>query len=233
MEAWLSWAMGPAFRFAIAVFLLGLLRHVVLTVLGIRTAMKLASDKNLHLGAVRKATISWLVPTGHLGLRRLFSLTSVVFHVGVILAPLFLTGHVVLIEQAVGVSWPTLPAIVVDVLTVVAILGLATMLVLRLADRHARSLSRVSDYLVLVMVLLPFLSGFLAATPGLNPFPFEATMLVHVLSANLALVLTPFTKLVHIVLLPATQLVSEVGWHFPADGGEKVAKALGKENQPI
>ena len=29
------------------------------------------------------------------------------------------------------------------------------------------------------------------------------------------------------------QLVSEAGWHFPADAGEKVAEALGKENQPV
>ena len=57
------------------------------------------------------------------------------------------------------------------------------------------------------------------------PSPYEGTVL--------ALLVAPFTKLVHIALMPATQYVSEVGWHFVPDAGEKVAKALGKENQPI
>jgi hypothetical protein len=43
----------------------------------------------------------------------------------------------------------------------------------------------------------------------------------------------PFSKLGHIVLLPATQLVSEVGWRFPAESGDDVARALKKENVPI
>jgi nitrate reductase gamma subunit len=83
------------------------------------------------------------------------------------------------------------------------------------------------------MVALPFLSGFLLMHPALNPFSFAATHLVHMLAGDLALALTPFTKLVHISVFPTTQLVSEVGWHFRPDAGERVAKALGKENQPI
>jgi hypothetical protein len=53
------------------------------------------------------------------------------------------------------------------------------------------------------------------------------------LSANLLLVLIPLTKLSHMVLLPATQLVTELAWHFPPDAGSKVAVSLGKESEPI
>ena len=103
----------------------------------------------------------------------------------------------------------------------------------RVASRDTRALSRFQDYALPLVVAVPFASGFLVMHPGLNPFPFEATLLVHVMSANLLLVLIPLTKLSHMVLLPVTQLVSEVAWHWPPDAGSKVAVTLGKEGEPI
>ena len=73
-----------------------------------------------------------------------------------------------------------------------------------------------------LMVALPFASGYLLMHPFLNPFAFESTFLVHVMSANLVLVLMPTTKLSHAVLLPSVQLVSEVGWHWPKESGSRV-----------
>ena len=43
----------------------------------------------------------------------------------------------------------------------------------------------------------------------------------------------PLTKLSHMILMPFTQLVSELAWHFPPDAGTRVAVTLGKENEPI
>ena len=47
------------------------------------------------------------------------------------------------------------------------------------------------------------------------------------------LILIPLTKLSHMILLPVTQLVSELAWHFPPDAGSKVAATLKKEGEPI
>ena len=58
-------------------------------------------------------------------------------------------------------------------------------------------------------------------------------LLIHMLAGNLALILTPLTKIVHCVLYPLTQLLSEIGWHFPAESGRHVAIALAKENEPV
>jgi nitrate reductase gamma subunit len=233
MEAWLDFARGPFFRFALALFVLGLIRHVVITWLSVRDALKKADDKKLPGEAIRKATVRWIFPMRAFNEKKSFSVASVVFHVGVILAPLFLTTHVLLIERAIGLSWPTLPNLLADILTLAAIAGIVFMFASRVSTPEGRALTRSQDLWVLILVGLPFLSGFLAMHPVLNPLPFSFTMLVHVLSANVALAIVPFTKLVHIALMPATQYVSEVGWHFPADAGEKVAKALGKENQPV
>ena len=94
---------------------------------------------------------------------------------------------------------------------------------MRLSTRDARALNRPVDLAIPFLLLVTFLAGFLAMHPTLNPFPFHATLLAHVLAANFAFVLVPFTKLVHMVTFPATQLVSEVGWHFPPDAGERVS----------
>jgi hypothetical protein len=53
------------------------------------------------------------------------------------------------------------------------------------------------------------------------------------MSGNLIFLLVPFTKLSHVALFPATQLVSELGWHLEPGAGQRVAITLGKENQPI
>jgi hypothetical protein len=58
-------------------------------------------------------------------------------------------------------------------------------------------------------------------------------MLIHVLSAELIFVLIPFTKIAHCVLIPFSQLVSDLGWRFPSTAGRDVARALGKESVPI
>jgi hypothetical protein len=35
------------------------------------------------------------------------------------------------------------------------------------------------------------------------------------------------------ILLPLTQLVSELAWHFPPDAGSRVAITLGKEKESV
>jgi hypothetical protein len=57
-------------------------------------------------------------------------------------------------------------------------------------------------------------------------------MLVHVLSGELVMVLLPVTKLAHSVLLPAGQLVSDVGWRFPPEAGEEVLAILESKRRP-
>ena len=58
-------------------------------------------------------------------------------------------------------------------------------------------------------------------------------MLVHALSGDLVLILIPFSKLSHMLLLPISHLVSELGWHLVPEAGTRVARALGKEGEPV
>jgi len=233
MESWLEWARGPAFMFALTFMVLGLLRHVVLTAWEVARAMQRAGDKTMPYRKVCVTTLKWLFPIGKVRDRPLVSLTSVAFHVAVIVVPLFLAGHIALVSRGLGVSWPAIPNALASALTVIAVVTAVALVIQRLASGPTRALSRFQDYALPLIVAVPFASGFLVMHPATNPLSYEAMLFVHVMSANLVLVLTPVTKLSHIVLLPSVQLVSEVAWHWPPDAGSKLAVALGKEDEPI
>jgi len=57
-------------------------------------------------------------------------------------------------------------------------------------------------------------------------------MLIHVLSADLIMVMIPFTKIAHCMLLPLSQLVTGISWKFPPGAGDRVIETLGYEDRP-
>jgi nitrate reductase gamma subunit len=233
MDVWLELARGPLFRLSLAVFALGLAYHVGNALFQVVTSWRRAGDRDLPLRAVVRATVRWLLPVRLLRARPLYSVASIVFHAGIVLLPLFLLGHVALWQTSLAVPWPVLPRGTADALTIATLLALAGVLVGRAMMRAARALSRFQDLFVLVLLLCLIAAGFLAAHPRLSPFDARDMLLVHVLLGDLTLVLTPATKLVHCALVPFTQLLSELAWHFPADSGRHVATVLGKENEPV
>ena len=233
MELWLQWLRGPVFWAALTFMIVGLFRHVVITVWDLRRAFRRAGDKVIPYRQVFVATIRWMFPLGELRTRLLFTLTSAVFHVAIILVPIFLAGHIALWERGIGVSWPAIPNALATTLTIAAVVTALALVVRRIASRDTRALSRFQDYVLPLTVAAPFASGFFVMHPLLNPFPHETMLLVHVASADLLLFLIPVTKLNHMALLPGMQLASELAWHFPPDAGSKVGAALGKASEPI
>lgn len=231
MDAWLEFARGPLFRFAVLFMVLGLARHLILTILAIRRALAQAGDKDVPWKTLLKATLAWLFPVTKIGSRVVYSVLSMTFHVGLILVPLLLAGHIALWERGLGVSWPSLPAALADVLTLLTVVTALLLIAGRMWTSESRALTRSSDVALLVLLAIPFLSGFLVSHPLYNPFGANGTLLVHVLSSDLVLILMPITKLSHCVLLPTTQIVGDVGWRFPPDAGERVFAALHGEPQ--
>jgi nitrate reductase gamma subunit len=233
MQTWIEWARGPVFAFAFTFMVLGLIRHVALTAWEVARAMRRAGDKTFPYRQILVATLKWLFPLDKLKNQLVFSLTSVLFHAAILIVAVFLGGHIALWARGLGVFWPAIPNGLADVLTIVALVTALALVLQRAAARPARVLSRFQDYAIPMILAVPLASGFLAMHSAINPFSFEATLLVHIASADLIFVLIPFTKLSHVVLMPSVQLVSEVAWHWPPDAGSKTAVTLGKENQPI
>ncbi|HKJ92947.1 MAG TPA: hypothetical protein VJ957_07250 [Longimicrobiales bacterium] len=233
MDVWLDWARGPLFWTALAFMVLGLLRQAGLTVWSAVRTYRRAGDRQIPTRQVWRATLRWLVPTDRLRNRWPYSVTTVVLHAGVLLVPLFLAGHIALWQAAIGLAWPALPNALSTALTLAVLAGVVSVVIQRAVSPIARPLSRFQDYALPLLIGVTFASGFFVMHPAWNLFAFEPVMLTHVLSADLLFFLVPLSKLSHLILLPFTQLVSELAWHFPPDAGAKVAVALGKENEPV
>jgi nitrate reductase gamma subunit len=230
----IEFARGPLFRFTFILMLLGLARLFLLTIYGAIRAYMHAGDKRLLWPVIRQRTLWTFLPFTRLYRTRAgYSILSVVFHIGLILVPIFLFAHIHLWQRGLGVSWPALPPVVADVLTIVTIVAALGLLALRVSSQLSRTLSRVQDYGWLLLLVAPFLSGFLASHPAWCPVDYHVMLLIHILSAELIFVLIPFSKIAHCVLLPLSQVVSDLGWRFPASAGKDVCRALNKESTPV
>ena len=229
MIDWLEWARGPAFVFSFTLMILGLLRILILTIWGIAKTLLRAGDKKVAWKNLITTSLGWILPFKKLKQRVWYSLASILFHIGIIIVPIFLIEHVALWRRGIGVSWFTISRTLADGLTLLTIAMIILLLIGRLGSQEARTLTRGQDVILPLIILIPFIFGFLASHPSFNPFVYQATMLVHVLSSDLIMCLIPFTKLCHCVILPFTQIVAEVGWHFPPNSGTQVRMSLGKE----
>ncbi|MCK4775335.1 MAG: hypothetical protein KAT30_11135, partial [Candidatus Krumholzibacteria bacterium] len=208
-------------------------RLAVLSTMNIANIVSHARNKNIPWRTVIRDTWRWVFPYRKVALQPFFSVVSILFHISIIITPLFLAAHIMLWQRGTGLSWPAIPQAAADYLTLLAIVTAAIVFVKRVSTRDTRVLSRLQDYVLPLLIMVPFASGYLAMHPTSNPFDYNATMFVHVMSGNAILVLMPFSKLAHAALFPATQLVSEMGWHLAPGAGENVALTLGKENEPI
>ena len=234
MDTLIEFGRGPLFRFAVALAVLGIVRHVVLSLWGVRQMLARAGDKRLDLGAVVQRTFVNLNPARWFrGNRGLYSVVSTLFHVGLILVPIFLAGHIRLWQRGIGASWAALPASWADALTILTLVTAVLLVVGRAGYAGSRGISRLQDWLLPILIALEFLSGYLLAHPVSNPFDLRLVTFVHVGVGDLLLVVTPFTKIAHCALLPFSQLVGEVAWRFVPGAGHEVVKTLGKEGQPI
>ena len=126
-----------------------------------------------------------------------FTIAFFLFHIGVVIVPLFLAGHMVIMQERFGFSLPSLPMWFSDAFTVLAIVGAFMMILRRVALPEVRFLTTLGDWGILLLVLFVLVAGFLARmqAPG-----YESWLLWHIFAAELVLILAPFTKLSHIVL---------------------------------
>ena len=93
MDTWIELARGPLFRISLAICVLGLSYRLSVAMWQLTTSWRQAGDRKIPLRAVFKATVRWMLPTHLFRLRPLYGLASVLFHLGILLVPLFYAGH--------------------------------------------------------------------------------------------------------------------------------------------
>lgn len=233
MTNWIDFGRGPFFRLCFALMVLGLARILLLTLLGIHEAYRQSPDKIVNWKEIRFQTFAWLFPIGRLWRQRpLYSLLSFVFHLCMIVTPLFLASHILLWRNSVGFGWPAIPQELANWLTRLAIFTGLGLFLGRALDPPARKLSRPQDFLWPLLIVIPFLTGYVASNTVIGPRTYQEVMLVHVYTGDLIMLMIPFTKIAHCVLMPLSQLVTSIAWKFPAGAGDRVAETLGFSDRP-
>jgi nitrate reductase gamma subunit len=174
-----------------------------------------------------------VVPVKHLipG-TKVFSVVSFLFHIGIIVTPVFLADHVALWEGLIGRDLPAIGPLTADALTIFTIACVIILLGFRTLSARLRAMSTRTDYQLLVAVLLPLVTGFMASHPAFNPSSWQTMFLLHLLSAELLFVLIPFTKLAHIVLFFFDR-ISGLHWQLRPGAGDQVAEALFGEEAKV
>jgi nitrate reductase gamma subunit len=95
-----------------------------------------------------------------------------------------------------------------DLLTVFIITALVFFGVRRLTLPEVKYLTSAGDFVLLFIVLLPFLTGFLAYHQVFTDSwtqAYQWLMIVHILSGEFMLIIIPFSRLSHMITGPLTR----------------------------
>lgn len=151
-----------------------------------------------------RSIFHWIIPFGTVNWRRhpVLTVVTFLFHIGLVIVPIFLLAHVILLDEALSLSWWTLPDAWADVLTVVVIIGCVFFLVRRLTQPEVKFVTSASDFVILTIVAAPFLTGFIAYHQWID---YPVMMVLHVVAGEVLLVAIPFTRLSHMLFSPFTR----------------------------
>ena len=209
---------GPALWIAFIICIGGLiLRLVHLFVQSRRKDAVFYNHVDIKWGL--KSIFFWLIPMGSASMRMqpVFTWMAFLFHMALLGVPIFLSAHNILWDEAFGVSLWSMPDLWADILTVAMLIAGGFLLIRRLARPEVRVLTSIWDYALLLLTMLPFLTGFLAYHQW---GPYNLMITAHIISGEILLILIPFSKLSHMVLFFFTRLF--IGFEM---GGRRGARA--------
>ncbi len=187
---------GPLFQLAIAIFAVGILARLV-EIFALGRAHNYAAPRgSAVLGGLRTMYKRFEPDPGTFKAAPFDVVVGTVWHIGFIIVLLLFIPHAELIKSTFGIAWPALPNPIVTAVTAITLLGLLAALVHRLAHPVKRFLSTPEDYLIWAVTFLVMLTGWLAYHRMINPYPLALGL--HILAAEIFLVVLPFTKLTHI-----------------------------------
>lgn len=206
---------GPLAWLAFGIFFIGVIVRAVIYMKGLDWQMDRVAYAEYKMygfkGAVN-SILSWLVPFGTRSWRfyPFFTVMVFVFHIGLLITPVFLEGHNILLKERFGFSLWSISQSTADVLTIGMMIAAVFIIMRRFALPEVRILTTWYDFLVLSIAVAPFLTGFLAAH---NIGNYQFWLITHILAGEIMLIAIPFTKLSHFILffLSRAQLGMDYG----------------------
>jgi len=199
---------GPMLWLSFAIFFIGCIVRLVMYFRGLSWQMdRVAYREHMNYGvkgAVR-SILFWLIPFGTRSWRvnPFFTIIFFVFHVGLILTPIFLVAHNIILKERWGFRLWTMSETTTDMLTIAVLVAALFLVLRRIAMPEVRLLTNPYDYLVLLIATAPFITGLMAF--HLAPPSYDFWLYLHIITGEIMLIAIPFTKLSHFVLFFASR----------------------------
>jgi Pyruvate/2-oxoacid:ferredoxin oxidoreductase delta subunit len=155
-----------------------------------------SSEKNPRLTYNLSIFGRFLLPF-HKGITKkpLYALLRYVFHICLFVVPIWFSGHIVLwSESRFEWDWTPLPEAWADWMTLLLLAFAAYFLLRRILFAKIRPESTASDYVLILLVALPFLSGYFLTHATLDEIAFfdDHIQTIHVLSGAAMIVMAAF-----------------------------------------
>ena len=131
-----------------------------------------------------------------LGNQPFLAILTVIFHICIIITPLFLMGHNVLIFQSWDFSLWSFSESISDILTIIFLVSAFLFLMRRIFIAKVRSVTTILDYLLLLITIAPFLTGYLAYHQLID---YGTIINIHIIAGELMLMSIGLTKLGHMI----------------------------------
>ena len=217
MHSLYNFVSGPLVWLAFIIFIGGCLYRLITLIVLVHKKEKFIYSYMSWKYSLR-SIIRWSTPFATENMRRhpVMTIVAYVFHVCLILTPIFLLAHVTLVDESWDLSWWTLPDTLAAIMTLLVIGACVFFLVRRLVNPEVQYVTSASDYILLTIVAAPFITGFLVYYQW---FEYQTLLILHILSGEIMLVAIPFTRLSHMLFAPLTR--AYMGSEF---GGVRHAK---------
>ncbi len=198
-----SFVEGPLLWIAFLTFIIGSLFRIAIF-FGVSLKKDKLIYKHFNLKYVFISIFRWLLPANKDVVKNpVFTVLVYIFHICLLVVPIWYSTHIALWEQSRFEWWWTpIPDGLADIMTLVFLVIALVFLLRRIFLPSIRMLSTFSDYLILIATALPFMTGYFLTHGTLDSIGFISNniYIIHILSAELMLILIPFTKLSHFIL---------------------------------
>lgn len=191
----LAWLRGSGLQIAVAIFFLGLVFRIVQNILAGR-AHNLAVARGSQFGPGLRTILTRSIPEPGMSHRSYFThIAGYIFHIGLFITLFFLSEHILIFHNLIGLTWPALPRALIDITALLSIAALIALLIHRLMDPVLKQISDYQDYLVWLLTIAPLATGVMVLHPmGVT---YTTSLVWHLISIELLLIAIPFTKLSH------------------------------------
>jgi nitrate reductase gamma subunit len=217
MHSLYNFVSGPLVWLACIIFIGGSLYRLISLIVLVHKKEKFIYSYMSWKYSLR-SIIRWSTPFATENMRRhpVLTIVAYVFHICLILTPIFLLAHVTLVDESWNLSWWSLPEGLAVIMTLIVIAACVFFLIRRLINAEVQYVTSASDYILLAIVAAPFITGLLVYYQW---FGYQSLLILHILSGEIMLVAIPFTRLSHMLFAPLTR--AYMGSEF---GGVRHAK---------